>query len=102
MKYIENYLDYLRYERKYSINTINSYALELKFFNEYFFSKDILKLSTKEIKDYLNTYSNVKSTSLARKLSAIKNFYNYLVNNSLISKNPCIGIKSPKKGDVIT
>ncbi len=97
MKYIENYLDYLRYERKYSINTINSYALELKFFNEYFFSKDILKLSTKEIKDYLNTYSNVKSTSLARKLSAIKNFYNYLVNNSLISKNPCIGIKSPKK-----
>ncbi len=45
----------------------------------------------------LQTGKNLKSTTRARKISAIKSFYNYLSNNlKLLDKNPTIGLDSPK------
>ena len=41
--YIKEYENYLRYEKNYSVNTVNSYILELSMFNEYV-NKDLLKL----------------------------------------------------------
>lgn len=96
-KEIEKYLDYLKYERRYSNNTIKSYTLELELFSDHF-NNQILNLSKDQIKNYLNNYSkNQKSSSIAHKLTVLKNFYLYLVSINILTKNPCMGIKMPKK-----
>ena len=46
--YIKEYENYLRYEKNYSVNTVNSYILELSMFNEYV-NKDLLKINDDDV-----------------------------------------------------
>ena len=41
MEYINNYLKYLEYEKKYSANTISSYANALKKYDSFIYKNDI-------------------------------------------------------------
>jgi len=99
---LTKYLDYLKYECKYSNNTINSYMYELKEFFKYFKNKNILNINTKEIKQYIQKNTiNIKNTSISHKITVIKSFYNFLLDDSLIDKNPCISLKMPKKDKLL-
>lgn len=95
---ILKYLDYLKYECKYSKNTINSYMYELKMMQIYFKKANILSISNEEIKKYIQkSTKNMESTSTSHKMTVIKTFYNFLVSDGLIDKNPCMSFKQPKK-----
>lgn len=98
---IENYLEYLEFEKIYSENTIENYRNDLLDFNEYLIKNKI---------DYQNmNYTNVtnfliflkskklKSTSINRHLSAIRSFYEYLLKEGKTSNSPFRLIKGPKK-----
>lgn len=93
-KYIEQYLDYIRFEKNLSINTIKSYENDLEVFSK-FFSKDLLKLNKTQIQEFLYKQEN-KARTKAHYISAIKSFYSFYLNEVLISENPAIGIKMPK------
>lgn len=94
-KYIEEYLDYLRYERKLSINTYNSYYDNLKIINDYFKNSNILYLDTDEIKNYLYNLDKDPKTK-AHYLSVLNSFYNYMILIGHIEINPAAPIKMPK------
>lgn len=94
-KYINEYLDYLKYERKLSNNTYNSYYENLKVIQEYFKKKDILSLSSDEIKNYLYSLDKDPKTK-AHYLSVLNSFYNYMILLSHIDTNPASAIKMPK------
>ena len=50
---INDYLDYLKYERKVSINTIKSYQDNLNQFKEYLKKASILSTSKEDIRKFI-------------------------------------------------
>lgn len=93
--YIQKYLDYLKYERKLSENTYLSYYYNLKQFAVYFENKDILKLSTNDVRDFLYQ-DRITAKTRAHYLTVINSFYAFLIDNKFISINPTETIKLPK------
>ena len=102
-KLIEKYLDYLKYECKYSKNTILSYGEELKLFNIYLNNNSFLMVKDDHIKEYLKNciLNNEKPSTIAHKITVIKSFYNFLLTNGETDKNPCMGLKMPKKDKLL-
>lgn len=94
-EYINKYLDYLKYEKKLSINTYKSYYYNLYQFEFFINNKDILKLSDNDIRDFLYQ-DGITSRTRAHYLTVIKSFYNYMVDNHYLDKNPSERIKLPK------
>ena len=92
------FLDYLRYEKRYSNHTIVNYEVDLKQFFEFFDGEDVTILKSKEIRSWLVNLSEKKITNktIARKLSTLKTFYKFLQKENLIDSNPVIRINSPK------
>lgn len=101
MKYINNYLEYLRVVRKYSDKTILSYYDDLVEYQEFLQNNfiNILDIDDKVVKDYLKyLYSrNITKTSISRKLSSIRGLYNYLTNEDIITNNYFSKISNPKR-----
>ena len=93
--YIEKYLDYLKYEKKLSKNTYLSYAYNLKQFKEYFIDKNILSLSTDEIRDFLYQ-DRITAKTRAHYLTVINSLYKFLIENNFLNSNPTGTIKLPK------
>ena len=91
-KYIN---EYLNAEYNTSKNTRVSYATDLYLLAKHYPKKNIKNLNKEDIQEYLRK-SDKSSKTKARYLTTINNFYKYLLDNSLISKNPCDGIKMPK------
>lgn len=95
IKEIDDYLDYLRYERKLSDNTYMSYHDNLKMFSNFFDEKNIKYLTKKDIQEYLGSLSKSAKTK-SHYLTVINSFYNFLCDSDTISSNPCETIKMPK------
>ena len=100
MRYINEFLEYIKFRKNYSENTFISYRKDLLAFHNYFYDKELLKITYKDMREYL-AYLNdldIKSTSVRRYISTIKSFYNYYLSEGLITKNPLINISYPRKG----
>lgn len=100
------FLSHLQQEYRYSENTIAAYRNDLSQFLEYVESHSGSKLNDwsavaeDDIEAYL-TYMKHKdqpyaSSTIARKVAAIKSFYNYLAAEGIVSDNPTLDIDSPK------
>ena len=87
MKYIEKYLDYLKVVKKKSDHTISSYRNDLM--ELYDFNTDLLNIGESDVSNYLEyLYSKgLNRSSISRKISAIKCFYQYLQSEGLIKIN---------------
>ncbi len=90
-----DYLNYLKYERKLSSNTYESYAYNLKKITKYFEDKSLTHLTEDEIRLFLYNSKESKKT-IAHYLTVLKSFYDYLLDNEIIKVNPCLNIKMPK------
>ena len=91
-KYIN---EYLNAEYNTSKNTRDSYATDVYLLAKNYKGKNIKKLSKEDIQEYLRK-SNKSSKTIARYLTSITHFYDYLLNHGEITKNPCSEIKMPK------
>lgn len=95
MDYINKYLDYLKYERKLSKNTILSYENDLNNYYKYI-KNNILNVSHNDLENYINSISNLNPRSIAHSITVINSFYSFLVLNEDIKENPAENIKIPK------
>ena len=96
---VENFLQYLLVERRYSPQTIRAYKVDLEqFFNSLHQNLSITKISSNDIQLFLQGLSKnkISERTLARKLASIKSLFNYLVRQEKISVNIAKLIKSPK------
>ena len=100
------FLSHLEKEYRYSENTVAAYRNDLGQFLEYvegqagFRLNDWAAVSDEVIESYL-TFMKHKdqpyaSSTIARKVAAIKSFYNYLTAQGIVDENPTIDIDSPK------
>ena len=100
-KTIKNFVYYLEFEENKKHNTVISIRKDLNNFFEYLTKKNISildKLDELVIKEYLTELkdSNLSNSTYNRRLSSIKKFYRYLIDNNLKEKGKEILIESKK------
>lgn len=92
---LENYRNYLKYERAYSDNTVGAYMNDLNKYEE-FLKKDILESDTEDLEKYLKYIKNLESTTVAHKITTIKSYFNYNIKRGIVSVNPADKVSRPK------
>lgn len=92
---LENYRNYLKYERAYSDNTVSAYMNDLNKYEE-FLKKDILESNTEDLEKYLKYIKNLESTTVAHKITSIKSYFNYNIKRGIVSVNPADKVSRPK------
>ena len=98
---IENFLDFVSYEKGLSKNTQLSYRNDLLKFSNYLTKKKILNLNSlnrNDIRNYLLKLKSdgLKPSSISRHIVSIRKFFEYLLQEGLISEDPSALIHSPK------
>lgn len=100
MKEVDNFLHYLKDEMNYSEYTIKNYQLDLTDFFKYVNTHkiDYLNIQNTNIRGYLKYLDtcNLKNTTISRRISALRTFYNYLLEKDLVKSNIFLNVKNPK------
>lgn len=100
---LEKFKDYLIYEKHYSPNTIKGYLYDINEFKDFVVGEgfgDSFIVERERIFGYfINHLSEKGSTSktIARKISSLRTFYNYLKTENIIDKNIVLQVKTPKQ-----
>ncbi len=101
IKELTDYQKYLSLEKRYPETTVTSYLNALKKFEEFIEEKNInyKTINKDEIRSYLKYLDEEEysKSSVSQTLSALRNFYSFLVNNNIISSNQFKLIRNPKK-----
>jgi len=100
----ELFLNYLKYEKRYSQNTLTAYENDLDQF--ILFGKKLVEDFCVEEVDYhlirqwiVSLMDNgISAKSVNRKISALKTFFKFLMREGVIEKNPTDKIAIPKMG----
>lgn len=101
-KTIHNYLDYLKYQKNYSDYTIENYHRDILEFFDYL-DREVLDYKSVVYSDlrfflmYLKDEKKDKNSSIDRKLSSLRGFYQYLANEGIVSNNVFSLLNGPKK-----
>ena len=101
---INEFLNYLKFERNRSDLTIKNYGEDLRAFKDFYRNLDS-RLSWKSvdsdvIRDWMESMMDKgnNATSINRRLSALRSFYRFALARKLVGKDPVHGVTGPKKG----
>lgn len=101
MQDVIKFLEYIKNQKRYSINTVKNYEIDIIEFFNYLDKKqkDYKTIDYDFIKDYLvELYNrNLSRNSVARKISSLRSFYKYLYNNDIVLNNSFKYVITPKK-----
>lgn len=100
-KLVNEFINYLEYERNYSNNTIVAYENNINKFILYLNDNsinDINNVNYGVMRNYLNyLYKlNYTSKSICRHISSLRSFFKYLMSENKIKNNPTTLISNPK------
>lgn len=95
---IDQFIDYYWLSTGASKNTLAAYRSDLKIFNKWLAGKSLISVNSKHIQDYFSDRqkNNISSSSQARILTCLHSFYQYLLANQLIKKDPTEQLSQPK------
>ena len=94
---VDQYIEFLIVQRNLSKNSCFSYRTDLKQFLNFIGEKKLLYVDDSIVKKYILFLSSRYSVSShARKLSVVKQFFNFLLNEKKIIENRFIDLTSPK------
>src|SRR5579864_2173911 len=102
---LRGFLDYLRVEKGLSPLTVRAYGSDLRQFAQ-FLDRDgrgLLEARREHVRVFLSRLfsHDVRDRSVARKLSALRHFYKYLVLDRLTTGDPTLEIDSPRQWKVL-
>ena len=95
---IDQFIDYYWLSTGASKNTLAAYRSDLKVFNKWLAGKSFISINSKNIQDYFSDRqkNNIGSSTQARTLTCLHSFYQYLLANQLINKDPTEQLPQPK------
>src|SRR5260370_17518495 len=108
-KLLTQFLDHLRYERNVSAHTLRNYASDLEQFLDHIAPADaktrkrtgpaLSQIDHITIREWLSTLhsGHKKKTSIARKLAALRTFFQFLVREGVLELNPAKLVATPRK-----
>jgi len=100
--YIQSFIDYLKFEKRYSAHTIRSYHDDLiqfcSFLDKQFGTFNLEEISTTFIRSWLASLKDedVTSRTINRKISTLKSFFKFQLKQGKIENSPMGNIISPK------
>lgn len=112
---MQQFVDYLSLEKGYSANTCRAYAHDLDDFLQYFIQNRALPMTGEPgagidatdveaaggmiLRSYLGSLhkQGLKKTSIARKISSIRSFFNFMERHGVIQQNPAETVLTPKQ-----
>ncbi len=103
IKIIEGFLDYLKYEKRYSALTIVSYQTDLlqlsSYLSEIYHIQKIEHITEEMIRAWLADLmeKGMSAKTINRKLSSVKSFYRFLMRQAILNNNPTIKLQGPKQ-----
>ena len=100
---IDQFLNYLRYERSASLQTVQTYEEALREFDSYISLRDnglsLQAVDADLIRDWMESLMDKGNTAstINKKLSALRSFYRFSLKRNLVEKDPAHCITGPKK-----
>ncbi|MBK8952140.1 MAG: tyrosine-type recombinase/integrase [Chitinophagaceae bacterium] len=103
-QYIHSFLDYLKYEKRYSRHTIVSYETDLLAFFDYLEHNNgaigLKQINHGQIRSWLAGLreDGIKTKTINRKISTLKSFFKFHIKAGSVETTPMAKIISPKNG----
>jgi len=106
---VEQFLEHLRYERNVSAHTLRNYASDLEQFLNHLAPADpksgerrlpeLKSIDHLTIREWLSELHSAqkKKASIARKLAALRTFFQFLVREGLLESNPAKLVSTPRQ-----
>ncbi|MBO7228704.1 MAG: tyrosine-type recombinase/integrase [Bacteroidales bacterium] len=100
---IKQFLEYISFEKKCSKNTLLAYQNDLLQFENYveqFLSKKLKEVSLEDLRFWIMNLmeeDGFQVKTVKRKISSVKSFYKYLLQNKITNKNPARLLILPKE-----
>ena len=101
--YLDIFLNFIETEKRLSSHTIKSYSSDLKQFSKFLskecnINSDINQVTFQTIRSWIVFLleNNLNARSVNRKISVLKSYYKFLLQENYISSNPMMKIISPK------
>lgn len=100
---ISDFLDYMRYERRRSQQTLQGYRLDLEAYVAYLDTLEghvtVDTADTEDIRGWIETMMDRgnSASSICRRLSAVRSMYRYALTRGLVSHDPAHMVRGPKK-----
>lgn len=99
---VKTFLDYLKFEKRYSQHTIISYQNDLEQFFSFLISQfdapSLEKITSSLVRSWLAELKgdDITAKSINRKISSLKSFFKHQLKNNVIEQTPMAIIVSPK------
>lgn len=100
--WVDEYIQYIRYEKSFSAHTVLAYGRDLSGFLDYlgdtYGVTHAAEVTTDMIRSWLMTLMDEGMTprTVKRKLSCLKSYWRFLVRRDLVATNPVARVPSPK------
>lgn len=108
---IHKWQAWLKDERRYSLHTLDAYSRDLSTFFDFLHEekerditlKDLEKLDIRHFRAFLSARSAkyIEKSSLAREISTIRNFFNWLRRQKILNNTAVTIIVTPRKAKVL-
>lgn len=101
IRLLDTYLEYLKYQKNYSDNTLQAYANDIRIFFDYLNREGINNpehIDNRVLRSYLMVLNSEKRKrkTIARKITSLRGFFRFMKKNNLINNNPVENVKIPK------
>ena len=97
---VDSYLEHLRRERQLSVHSVRCYAADLASWAEWLSQRDdnVLTADRDQVHAYIaDLHDQLAPSSVARRLSALRSLYRYLIVRGRLQSSPVEGLRGPKQ-----
>ena len=101
--YIDEFLNIKAIEKGVSVNTLQAYRNDAEQFIAFIENKELLLIDESDIEKYLKSLYDMdcKPKTISRKISCLREFFKFLIDEKYIKHNPATKIKTPKVGKTL-
>ena len=102
MKWVEPFVKYLKYEKKYSAHTVTAYHKDIDQFYQFMAIRYNLSDPVQVIPAHIRTWAvsmmteQLSNKTINRKISSLRSYFKFLKKNGHISKSPLRQVITPK------
>ncbi len=97
---IQNFLEYLTHTRKFSLQTVTAYQHDLELYFRFLLKQSWLfdRIQLKDARAFLadQVQQDLNPKTLKRRVATLKHFYQFYVDEGLITINPFALVRTPK------
>lgn len=105
LRLLNSFLDYLKVEKGLAPLSVSAYRSDLEQYSEFLLKRKrgLKDARRQDVRDFLNVLfgNGIDGRSVARKLSALRHLYKYLLLDRYITADPTLNIDSPRQWKVL-